>query len=156
MTAASDNRIDDSQVELPAFAPSEALPVQNGLASEFDSASSEVLLASEAYDRFINSWGRFHFYGALGVGVASIAALGFFLVRAIAGQTINVSTTAVVIGCVAMVALLLLSLTASALCLLVLAMGRTIRQLIALADLNPKSTVTGVSKGRAGLSRTAV
>jgi hypothetical protein len=139
LTAAGEDGLDDSQVELPAFAPSETLPREAHLTAAFDSASSEVLVASQALERFIGFWGRYHLFVALGFVVASFAVIGFFLVRAMVGQTVSFSTTAVVIGCVVTVALLLLSLSATALCFLLLDLGRNIRQLIVLADLNPNS-----------------
>ncbi len=72
---------DDSQVELPAFT-SAAEPSGDGEPGPaFEYASSEFALPVPWYYRFIESWGRVHFYVVIGFATSSLAVLGFLLVR---------------------------------------------------------------------------
>ena len=123
---------DDSQTELPAFVDGES-----PAAAAPEAGSSGLFLADPWYFNVIDSWGRLHFYVALGFGASSLAVLGYFLVSAIVGgHTLNSSITALIVGCVGTIAFLLLSLSASALVMLLVDLARNMRALIQRADRN--------------------
>jgi len=122
----------DAILEPPAFTANTA---SDDLANPSGTFGSEVLPATPWYDKFIDSWSRYHFFVALGFGTSSLAVLGFFLVRAlVGGQIINASITALIVGCVGTVAFLLLSVSATASILLLVDLGRNVRRLIASSN----------------------
>jgi hypothetical protein len=108
--------IEDSQVELPAFAPEQMLPDENWRAAVDDPTSVELTFTSPWHYRFVNSWGRYHFGVAIGFGAISLAVLGYFLASEIfGGQSIGASVPLLILGCVGTVVFLLLSVTVTAL-----------------------------------------
>ena len=120
----------DSNVELPAFTSPSGSPDDGQSSGTFEAASSEVVLPNPWYYNFIDAWSRFHFFVALGFGTSSLAVLGFFLVRALTGgEIISSSITALIVGCVGTVAFLLLSVSATALIVLLVDLGRNLRRL---------------------------
>ena len=67
----------------------------------FDTGSAEIMIPVPWYFNVIASWGRLHFYLATGFGAASLAVLGFLLVRAlVSGAILSSSVTALLVGCV--------------------------------------------------------
>ena len=121
---------DDSQIELPAF-DGEALSGEIDAARPFDTASGEVLLPMPWYFNVIGSWGRLHFYVAIGFATSSLAVLGFLLFRAlVAGSIVSSSITALIIGCVGTIAFFMLTLSASVLTALLFDLARNVRTLI--------------------------
>jgi hypothetical protein len=129
--------IDDSQVELPAFTPDDKWPVAGG-----DPPSLELSPSSPWHYRFVDSWGRYHFAIAIGFGAFSLVILGFFLARTIlGGQTISASVTLLIVGCVGMVAFLLLSVTVTALNMLLADLTKNVRQLRIQSE--PKTRIFG-------------
>jgi len=131
MSSVFDDENGDSNVELPAFTANTASADLAHPSGTFEPASADVLPAIPWYDSFIDFWSRFHFFVALGFGTSSLAVLGFFLVRAlVGGQVINASITALILGCVGTVAFLMLSVSATALILLLVDLGRNVRRLI--------------------------
>lgn len=121
---------DDSQTELPAF-DGEALSGEIDAARPFETASAEVLWPMPWYFNVIGSWGRFHFYTAIGFATSSLAVLGFLLFRAlVAGSIVSSSITALIIGCVGTIAFFLLTLSASVLTALLFDLARNVRTLI--------------------------
>jgi len=131
MSPVSEDEIGDSNDELRAFRSNTAPPDGAQASGTFEPASSEVFLASPWYDRFIDSWNRYHFFVALGFGTSSLVILGFFLVRAlVSGHIIHSSITALIVGCLGMVAFLLLSVSAAALIVLLVDLGRNLRRLL--------------------------
>jgi len=123
--------IEDSQVELPAFTPERSAarddnwPIAGG-----ERPSLEPSLSSPEYPSFIASCGRYYFAVAIAFGAFSLGVLGFFLVREVlGGQAISVSVTLLIVGCVGMVAFLLLSLTVTALNLLLADLAKNVRQM---------------------------
>jgi len=131
MSGVFENEDGDSNVELPAFTANTASDDEAHPSGTFEPASSVVLPAIPWYDQFIESWSRYHFFVALGFGTSSLGVLGFFLVRAlVSGQIINASITALIVGCVGTVAFLLLSVSATALILVLVDLGRNVRRLI--------------------------
>jgi hypothetical protein len=147
---------DDSQVELPAFT-SESPPDPSGeieSAPAFESESSEIALPIPWYYKFIESWGRVHFYVVLGFATSSLAVLGFLLISAlVAGHALSPSITALIIGCVGTVAFLLLSLSATVLIILVIDLGRSVRVLIQQTGQNPARVIDSKKHARTSLSQ---
>ena len=134
--------IEDSQVELPAFTPDRSGPDDNWPIANDDSPSGELTLSSPWYLSFVDSWGRYHFAVAIGFGAFSLALLGFFLTREIlGGQTIGASVTLLIVGCVVVVAFLLLSVTVTALNLLLADLTKNVRQLRIQSE--PKTRIVG-------------
>jgi hypothetical protein len=148
---------DDSQVELPAFASGEE--EQSGeieIAPPFEPQSAEFALAVPWYYKYIESWGRVHFYVAVGFAASSLAVLGFLLVSAlVAGRIVSSSITALIVGCLATVALLLLSLSATVLSILVIDLARNMRLLIQQTDRSPAQAHNTKNQSRASLSQPA-
>jgi len=137
MSAVSDGEIGDSNDELPAFMSNTASLDDAHPSGMFEPASSEVFVASPWYDQSIESWNRYHFFVALGFGPSSLAVLGFFLVSALVrGHSIDSSITALIVGCLGMVAFLLLSVSAAALIVLLVDLGRTLRRLVDRSNRN--------------------
>jgi hypothetical protein len=141
----------DSHYELPVTGSGEAESEDDRPALELDrafrhpvdsdaifaAAASGGLLAHPWYYRFLHSCGRIPFLLALGIGIGSLAGLGFFLVRAlIIGQTASSSITALVLACVSLTAFILLSVTATALYLLLLDLARNARAVSIRPDLS--------------------
>jgi hypothetical protein len=160
MTAVLGGDPDDSQTELPAFTGETDLSDETDLSGEieaarpFETASSEFLTPVPWYFNFIDSWGRLLFYLATGFATASLAVLGFLLVRAlVAGQIMSSSVTALIIGCVGTIAFLLISLSATALTVLLVDLARNVRMLIQQADRNPVSPVAPENQDRTRLSQ---
>jgi hypothetical protein len=135
MTAVLGGNPDDSQTELPAFV---GAPDESGefvVPPPTETPSTEYLLPAPWYFKFIDSWGRLLFYAATGFAAASLAVLGFLLVRAlVAGVTMSSSVTALIIGCVGTIAFLLISLSATALTVLLVDVSRNVRTLIQQSD----------------------
>jgi hypothetical protein len=154
MTAALGEDPDDSQTELPAFmgGPDESGEFVIGPPRE--TGSSEFVLPVPWYFNFIDSWGRVHFYIASGFAAASFAVLSYLLVRAlVAGQTLSSSATALIIGCVGVIAFLLISLSATALTVLLVDLARNVRMLIQQADRNSVGQIAPTNQDRSRLSQ---
>jgi len=132
MSAVFEDVNGDSNFELRAFTRGAASVDEAHPSLTFEPASSEVLLPFPWHYNFIDSWSRFHFFVALGFGTSSLAMLGFFLVRAlVGGQIINSSITTLMVGCIVTVAFVLLSVSATALIVLLVDLGRNLRRLTA-------------------------
>ena len=145
---------DDSQVELPAFTSTAEPSGDDEPDPAFEYASSEFALPIPWYYRFLESWGRVHFYVVLGFAASSLAVLGFLLVNAlVAGHILSSSITALIIGCVGTIAFLLLSLSATVLIILVIDLGRSLRVLIQQTDRNPARAVETKNQARTSLSQ---
>jgi hypothetical protein len=160
MTAVLGGDPDDSQTELPAFTSGTDLSGEADLSGEIEAArpfetdSSEFLVPVPWYFKFIDSWGRLLFYVATGFATVSLAVLGFLLVRAlVAGHIMSPSVTALIIGCVGTIAFLLISLSATALTVLLVDLARNVRMLIQQADRNPAGAVTPQNQDRTRLSQ---
>jgi hypothetical protein len=157
--AAISDDVSDSQIDLPAFAaedldwdePQSSLSLNQGGAPEFVRAVPLHQIGP------IEAWGRYHFYIALGFGAAALCVMGYFLCRPlVGGTTVSSSTTALIVGCVGTIAFLLLSLATTTLSLLLVDLGRNIRQLMRQADVEPQPTDEQSRPTNAGLSRSAV
>jgi hypothetical protein len=154
MTAELGGELDDSQVELPAFTSTAARSGDSDSGPAFETESSEFLLAVPWYFKFIESWGRLHFYVAVGFAASSLSVLGFLLIRAlVAGQILSSSITALIVGCVATIAFLLLSLSATVLIILLVDLARNVRLLIQQNDRNPAGTIDTKNSSRTSLSQ---
>jgi hypothetical protein len=147
---------DDSQVELPAFASGEEPSGEVEAAPPFEPASSEFSLPVPWYYKYIESWGRVHFFVAVGFAASSLSVLGFLLVSALVrGHIVSSSITALIVGCVATIAFLLLSLSATVLIILVVDLARNMRLLIQQTDRNPVPTTDTKNQSRTSLSQPA-
>jgi hypothetical protein len=134
--------IEDSQVELPAFTPEHSAQDENWPGANDDAPSGELMFSSPWYFSFVDSWGRYHFAVAIGFGAFSLVLLGFFLAREIlGGQTISASVTLLIVGCVVVVAFMLLSVTVTALNLLLADLTKNVRQLRIQSE--PKTRIAG-------------
>jgi zinc-ribbon domain len=154
MTAVLGGDPDDSQTELPAFGDESDISGEMEAGRPFETSSSEFLLPVPWYFNFIDSWGRLHFYVATGFAGASLAVLGFLLVRAlVAGRTMSSSVTALIIGCVGTIAFLLISLSATALTVLLVDLARNVRMLIQQADRNTVGPISAKNQDRTRLSQ---
>jgi membrane protein implicated in regulation of membrane protease activity len=92
----------------------------------------------------------------VGFAASSLAVLGFLLVSAlVAGRIVSSSITALIVGCVATVALLLLSLSATVLSILVIDLARNMRLLIQRTDRSPAQVHNTKNQSRASLSQPA-
>jgi hypothetical protein len=135
MTAVLGGDPDDSQTELPAFAGGSDESGESQAPRPFEAPTSEYLFPVPWYFNFIDSWGRLLFYAATGFAVASLAVLGFLLVRAlVSGDFMSSSVIALIIGCVGTIAFLWISLSATALTVLLVDLSRTVRMLIQQSD----------------------
>jgi hypothetical protein len=135
MAAMFDETPDESGAEIPAFDPGSSGEFETVTPATDRSSADELFQPSPWYYKFINSWGRFQFVAGLGFAASALSVLGFLLARAIvAGQTVSTSVTALVLGCVGTIAFLLLSLSATALIMLLADLDRNVRQLIQQAD----------------------
>jgi hypothetical protein len=154
MTAVLGGDPDDSQTELPAFGGESDLSGEIEAARPFEAPSSEFVLPVPWYFNFIDSWGRVLFYLATGFAAASLGVLGFLLVRAlVAGHTMSSSVTALIIGCVGTIAFLLISLSATALTVLLVDLARNVRMLIQQADRNSIGPINAKNQDRTRLSQ---
>jgi hypothetical protein len=147
---------DDSQVELPAFTTEEE-EAESGeveAVQPFEADSSEFYVTVPWYYKFIESWGRVHFYVVVGFAASALALLGFLLTRElIAGQVLSSSLTALIVGLVGTVAFLLLSLSATVLIALLIDLARNLRLLILQNDRPPMPTVDVRNRNGTGLSQ---
>jgi hypothetical protein len=135
MSAVYDDGYDDSDGEIPAFAPGESAENVAVLFPTFEAEGAEIVAPRPWYFKFLESWGRFQLLTALGFTAASLSVLGFLLLRALAGgQILSASITALVLGCVGTIAFLLLSLSATALTVLLVDLVRNVRQLVQHAE----------------------
>lgn len=154
LTPVMGNGIDDSQVDLPAFSADDWPALQAGADSGFGEAAA---LPEPWYFRFIDSWGRYHAGFVLGFGGASLIVLSYFLFRPLlGGESVTSPTTALVVGCVGTIAFLLLSFTATAFYLLLLDVGKNVRQLNLQANRRPYAAAERPRDSQPRLSRTAV
>ena len=116
LPVSTDIDIDDSQVELPAFTPDQVAADEYWHSAGDDPPSVEPNFKSPWHDRFVNSWGRYHFGAAIGFGAISLAVLGYLLASELfGGQSTSASVPLLILGCVGTVAFLLLSVTVTAL-----------------------------------------
>ncbi len=115
------------------------------------------MLPTPWYVKFIDSWGRYHACVALGFGAASLSVLVYLLVRPLTGgESLTSSTTTLVVSVVGIIAFLLLSLTATAFYLLLVDLGKNVRQLNLQANPWPRSLRAQPAESQRRLSRTAV
>jgi hypothetical protein len=120
----------DSDYEMPAHRSSGSARDEGPFSATFEPAGLEIVLTNPWYDRFIDSWSRYHWVIALGFGTSSLAVLGYLLARALlAGATLDSSVTSLIVGCVTTVAFMLLSVSATVLMVLLIDLGRSIRRL---------------------------
>jgi hypothetical protein len=144
---------DDSQVELPAFTSAADSSAEVEAVTAFEPENSELATAVPRYYKVIESLGRVHFYVVLLFAASSLAVLVFLLVSAlVAGQTLSSSITALIIGCVGMIAFLLLSLPATMLMILVIDLARSVRVLIQQTNRNPARVIETRSQSRTTFS----
>ncbi len=138
----TDVDLEDSQVEIPVFAPTRSSADDQSPVIDDDRPSIVLSLSTPWPYRFVNTWGRYHFAVAIGFCTFSLVVLGFFLAREVlGGQTIGVSVTLLIVGCVGMIAFLLLSLTVTALNVLLADLAKNVRRLRIQSE--PKSRVVG-------------
>jgi hypothetical protein len=142
LPVSTDIDIEDSQVELPAFTPERSSPDDKWPLIGDDQPIMVLSLSSPWHYRFVDSWGRYHIAVAIGFGAFSLAVLGYFLAREIfGGQTIGVSVILLIVGCVGLVAFLLLCLTVTALNLLLADLAKNVRRLRIQSE--PKTRIVG-------------
>jgi predicted Zn finger-like uncharacterized protein len=154
MTAVLGGDPDDSQTEMPAFTAGKTPSGETEDTPPFETAGAELFLPVPWYYSFIDSWGRLHFFVALGFAASSLSVLGFLLARAlVGGHILSSSITALIVGCVGTVAFLLLSLSATALIVLLIDLARNVRQLIQQADRNLGGQVDAGAQNRSRLSQ---
>jgi hypothetical protein len=123
-------------------------------ARSFEHESSEYFIPVPWYFNFIDSWGRLHFYFAMGFAALSLTVLGFLLARAlVAGDIMSSSVTALIIGCVGTIAFILISLSATALTVLLVDLARNVRTLIQQADRTSVAQVVPKTQDRTRLSQ---
>jgi hypothetical protein len=145
---------DDSQIEMPAFGDDGLGSAEMEAVRSFDAGSSEIFLAVPWYFNVIASWGRRLFYVATGFGVASLGVLAFLLVKAlVSGPIISASVTALLIGCVGMIAFLLISLSATALTVLLVDLARSVRMLIQQTERHVVGPIDEKRREQARLSQ---
>jgi hypothetical protein len=138
MSAVFDDGYDDSDDEMAAFDPGSSDDNEALVPSGVEPGSAEIFLPGPWYFKFIDAWGRFQFFTALGFAAASLSVLGFLLVRAVVGgHILSSSITALILGCVGTIAFLMLSLSATVLIVLLVDLARNVRQLIQHAERNP-------------------
>jgi hypothetical protein len=139
MTAVLGGDPDDSQTELPAFtsdldSSDSSVPTRRfeaPTAARFETLTPEPALPMPWVYNVIDSWGRLHFFLALGFAAASLLVLGFLLVWSlIVGQILSSSIAALIVGCVGTIAFLLLSISATALIFLLIDLARNVHRLI--------------------------
>jgi hypothetical protein len=144
---------EDSQVELPAFTSESGSSGEVQAAAPFDTASSEFFTVAPWYYAFIESTTRVFLYAAVGFAAASLAAFGFLLLRTLrAGYIMSTSTTALIIGCIATIAFLLLALPATAVVVLLVDLARNLRLLVEQTGRNPTAAINSNGQSRTSLS----
>jgi hypothetical protein len=142
LPVSTDVDIEDSQVELPAFTLEASSPNDRSFGAGDDPPSVELMVSSSWYYTFIDSWGRYHLGVAIGFGALSLVLLGFFLAREIlGGQTIGASITLLIVGCVGMVAFMLLSVTVTALNRQLAELAKYVRRMRIHSE--PKTRIVG-------------
>jgi hypothetical protein len=125
--------LDDSQFELPAVAENNNHPPPTALAPVL--AESKPLPADPRYYDFIDSWSRKGFWLVVVAVAVAVMVIGGFLARALLiGQSIEEYTTALIVGFVAALTLLLVTFAATALNLLLVDLARNTRRLRIHAD----------------------
>ena len=145
---------DDSQVELPAFTTEEPESGEIEAVMPFEPAGSDFLLAAPWYNKFIESWGQVHLYVAVGFAAFSLLVLGVLLISAlVAGRMVSSSITALIVGCVATVAFLLLSISATVLFSLLVDLARNVRVLIQQSERGPARPIGDKNQTRGGVSQ---
>jgi hypothetical protein len=98
-------------------------------------SSGEVATSEPWYYRFIDSSGRLLFIGALILVIMSLPLLGFLLVHVLGGSAaVNPTTLALIVGSVAAMSFLFISLAITALNVLLVDLARNIRRLRDHAD----------------------
>jgi zinc-ribbon domain len=138
----TDIDIDDSQFELPAFAPEQMSREESWRAAVDNPPSMERTLTSPWHDRFVNSWGHYHFGVTIGFSAISLAVLGYFLASEIfGGRSISASIALMILGCVGTVAFLLLSVTVTALNRQLADLAKHVRLMRIQSD--PKTRIVG-------------
>jgi hypothetical protein len=126
---------EDSHSELPGVTPLDSARNEPLPAADDEPPCLKVVVSNRWYSHFVDRAGPYYFLVAVGFGALSLAVLCFLLVSAINnGQTVSRSITALIVGCVGLVAFLLLSLTATALHLLLVDLLRIVRRLRSHSD----------------------
>ena len=116
------------------------------------------MLPAPWYFKVIESWGRVHLYVVMGFAASSLSVLGFLLMRAlVVGQILSSSTAALLVGLVGTIAFLLLSLSATALIMLLIDLARNMRLLIQQHErAHAGPTIHVRNQSRTGLSQPVV
>jgi hypothetical protein len=148
------NESDDSQVELPAFSMEAAVADAADSDVSLGPAGSEESTAVPWYYTYIESWGRLHLLAALGFAASTLSVLGFLLLSALAGGPIvDAPITALIVGCVGMVAFVLLTVSVAAVVALLADLGKKLRQLNFRAAGNFPNVGEHTPRNRPNLTR---
>jgi len=125
-----DGEDEDSHAQVGAHEPHSWSSEKRGSALTEEDAGTDGLPTSPRYFRFIESWGRYYFGLASGFGALALVALIFFLVRMIlVGPYVSSAVAALIVGCVGLIAFLLLAVTGAAGYLLMVDLARNVRRL---------------------------
>jgi hypothetical protein len=145
---------DDSQVELPAFSMDSEAPEGERHTAIFDPARPDAARPAPWYYDYISSWGRYHVITALGFATISLFVLaGMLLSSLVGGPIIDISSIALIVGCVGTIAFLLLTLPLAALVALLADLGKSLRQLHFRSDGSLPSAAERTASSRRDLSR---
>jgi hypothetical protein len=102
-------------------------------------ASVATSVSDPWYYKLIHAWGRAHFFSAIGFAALSLTAISCLVLARLTGNLKPESSAlAVVVGIVAAIALLMISLSTTALNLLLIDLARNIHRLRVQADHNAK------------------
>jgi hypothetical protein len=135
LTVSLEGELDDSQFELPAVTVTDPPQSESRSPHAHAPARTEPLSEEPQYYNRIDKLIHICFWGILGLGAVSLVVIGVFLARALLGtQTINSTTTTLIMALVGTIAFLLISFTTTALSVLVLDLARNIRRLRIHAD----------------------
>ncbi len=146
--------VPDSQVEIPAFSVTDAAPAGAGPSPTFEPDRPDDDLGVPWYYHYIVSWGRIHFFAALGFAACSLSILGYFLIRAVvAGHVIHTSITALIVGCVGTIAFLLLSISVAALVALLVDLGKNMHHMSLRAERSFRRGGEHPGRNQGNLSR---
>ncbi len=128
ITVALEGELDDSQFELPAIAETAPAPPASRPALASLLAGLEPFPRDSRYYDRIDSWIRVGFFGVLVLCAPSLLLIGFFILRAfLVGQYIHSTTTALILGFVGTIAIVLIMITLTALNLILLDLAKNTR-----------------------------
>jgi hypothetical protein len=140
LTVSLEGELDDSHFELPTVTVTDRTASDSPSANVHHPSDTEPLPPEPQYYNLIDEWSRICCLGVLGLGSLSLVVTGIYLVRALLeAQSITSSTIILIVAFVGTVVFVFITVTTTALNVLLVDMARNIRRLRIQAERSARN-----------------